>query len=184
MLVGADQVVSHKEIALAIAGQEAAGIFGLIVVTVGAAFSTGSAINSTLFATARLAHDVAEDGELPAVLDHKNRAGVPDRSVLGLGVLAALLAVVGSLNSLVEAASLAFLFTFAVVCGLACWEKVGRRLITGFGSLFAGLASLALIVRLIRTDPTALAFLVVLVVVALFGRPLLLRHVRTESPRD
>jgi len=65
MLVGADEIVRHHEVALSIAGQKALGTAGLILVTVGASFSTGSAINSTLFATARLAQEVAEDGELP-----------------------------------------------------------------------------------------------------------------------
>ncbi len=180
MLIGADQVVAHKEVALAIAGQKAAGLIGLILVTIGAAFSTGSAINSTLFATARLAHEVARDGELPAVLEHRNAADVPDRAVIGLGALAALLAVIGSLNSLVEAASLAFLFTFAVVCGLAFYQKVGLRSITGMGLLAGLAAAITLIVRLAETDPLALGFLVVLALVAIFGRPILLRHVTTD----
>lgn len=180
MLIGADQLVQHKEVALAIAGQEALGTAGLIVVTVAAAFSTGSAINATLFATARLSSKVAEDGELPAVFDHENAAGIPDVAVIGLGTAAAVLAAVGSLTALVEAASLAFLFTFAVVAGLAFRERAGARLVTGFGALAGAAAMAALIVRLIQTDPLALIFLGLLVLVALFGRPLLLRHVETE----
>jgi L-asparagine transporter-like permease len=39
----------------------------------------------------------------------------------------------------------------------------------------------ALIVRLIATDALALVFLGLLVLVASFGRPALLRHVKTES---
>ena len=54
MLIGADQVVEHQEIALAIAGEKAWGTVGVIIVTLAAVASTGSAINSTLFATARL----------------------------------------------------------------------------------------------------------------------------------
>lgn len=73
-LIGADQVVAHQEVALAVAGRQAFGIAGLIVVSIGAAFSTGSAINATLFATARLTYEVAKDGELPAALHHRNRA--------------------------------------------------------------------------------------------------------------
>ena len=183
MLIGADQVVQHKEVALSIAGKQAAGTLGLILVTVGAAFSTGSAINSTLFATARLAHEVTKDGELPAALDHKNQAGVPDRAVIGLGALAAILAVIGSLNSLVEAASLSFLFTFSVVCGLATWNGVGNRIITGLGALAGVLASITLIFRLVKTDLMALFFLVFLILTAVFIRPVLLRYVRTESNR-
>ncbi len=181
MLIGADQVVLHKEVALAIAGQKAFGTVGLIIVTIAAAFSTGSAINATLFATARLTSRVAEDGELPAALDHKNAAAIPDRAVILLGTAAAVLAAVGTLTSLVEAASLSFLFTFAVVCGLAFLQRAGLRIVTGFGALAAATASVTLIIRLISTDPLALVFLGLLVLFAIFGRPLLLRHVKTES---
>lgn len=178
MLIGADQVMQHQEVALAIAGKEAFGITGLIVVTIGAAFSTGSAINSTLFATARLAYKVAEDGELPAVLDHKNQKGIPDRAVIGLGAIAAVLAAFGTLNILVEAASLSFLFTFAVVCGLALREHKGIRIVTGFGALAAVAASIALVVRLSRTEPIALAFLGFLVLSTQIGRKFLIGHIK------
>jgi amino acid transporter len=184
MLIGSDQVVQHKEVALAIAGQQAFGSIGLVVVTIAAAFSTGSAINATLFATARLAYTVAEDGELPAALDHENAAGVPDRAVIGLGLAAAVLAALGTLTTLVEAASLAFLFTFAVVCGLAFLQRVGLRVVTGFGAVAATVASVALVVRLSTTDPLALVFLGILALIALFGRPVLLHHVRTENRRS
>ncbi|MCA9675080.1 MAG: APC family permease [Kofleriaceae bacterium] len=183
MLIGADQVVAHAEVALAIAGERAAGTAGLVIVTIAAAFSTGSAINSTLFATARLAHEVAAGSQLPAALDHENAAGIPDRAVVALGVLAAILAAVGTLTSLVEAASLAFLTTFAIVCGLAFRERSGARVVTGLGAVAATAAAIALVDRLVRTDPLALAFLGGLVVVAVLGRPILLRHVRTEQAR-
>ncbi|MCB9896424.1 MAG: amino acid permease [Planctomycetes bacterium] len=183
MLVGADGVVRDAEVSLAVAGQAAAGTTGLVIVTIAAAFSTGSAINSTLFATARLVHEVAEDGELPALLEHENASGIPDRAVLALGALSALLAVVGGLTSLVEAASLAFLLTFCVVCGLAFRERSGARAITGFGAVAAAAAAIGLVVRLARTDPEALVFLGVLVLVAVFGRPLILRHVRVDGRR-
>ena len=181
MLIGADQIVQHKEVALAIAGRQALGTVGLGIVTIAAAFSTGSAINSTLFATARLARRVAEDGELPASFDHQNEAGVPDRAVISLGTMAAVLAVAGTLTTLVESASLAFLFTFAVVGGLAFRERVGMRIVTGFGALAGLAACVALVVRLIRTGPFALVFLGFVVLVAMFGRPVLLRHVRRED---
>ncbi|RVU48523.1 amino acid permease [Lujinxingia sediminis] len=181
MLIGADQVLQHKEVALAIAGRQAFGTIGLVVVTIAAAFSTGSAINSTLFATARLTYTVAEDGELPEALDHKNAAGIPDRAVIGLGTVAAALAAVGTLTTLVETASLAFLVTFAIVCGLAFQKHAGSRIITGLGALSAAAASVALVVRLVRTDPMAIVFLGLLIVIAVFGRPVLLRHMRTKK---
>ncbi|MGZ8754593.1 MAG: APC family permease, partial [Acidimicrobiia bacterium] len=131
MLIGADGVVTHQEVALAVAGREAAGGLGLVVVTIAAAFSTGSAINSTIFATARLSHQVAGAGELPAWLDHLNRSHIPDRAVVALGLSAAVLATIGSLSTLVEAASPAFLGTFAVVGWLAFRERAGHRALTG-----------------------------------------------------
>lgn len=182
MLIGADAIVEHREVALAIAGRHILGTTGLLIVTVAAAFSTGSAINSTLFATARLASEVAAHGELPEALEHENVHGVPDRAVIGLGLLAAGLAVLGSLTSLVEAASLTFLFTFTVVCGLALREGVGHRLATAGGTLACGAATVALFVRLLATNAAALLALAALGVIAIFGRPLLLRYVETEPP--
>jgi amino acid transporter len=52
---------------------------------------------------------------------------------------------------------------------------------TGFGVLAGATASVALIVRLISTDPLALVSLGLLVLIAMFGRPLLLRRVKTEN---
>lgn len=182
MLIGAEQVVQNQEVALAVAGQKAFGTVGLVIVTIAAAFSTGSAINSTLFATARLSGTVAEDGELPAALGHRNKRGIPDRAVILLGIAAAFLAVIGTLGTLVEAASLAFLFTFSVVCGLAFHQRAGSRIITGFGVVAAPLATFALIIRLIQKDPLALVALGVLVLIAVFGRPILLRHLKTMNP--
>lgn len=184
MLIGADQVVEHKEIALAIAGTKILGTAGLIIVTIAAAFSTGSAINATLFATARLSYLVAEDGELPALLDHKNKVGVPDRAVVGLGAVATILAAVGTLTAIVEAASLTFLFTFTIVCALAFFQRVGMRVITGFGALTGIAASVALIIRLVQTNLLTLVFLGILVLIAVFGRRMLLRHIRTENYID
>jgi len=180
MLIGADAVVAHEEIALAIAGRQALGVAGLVTVTVAAAFSTGSAINSTLFATARLSHEVAKAGELPHVFEHRNRAGVPGRSVVVLGVLAAVLAAVGTITMLVEAASLAFLFTFSVVCALAWIERAGHRVITGFGVITGSAATIALTYRLAQNNLPGLAFLAVLVLLAIFGRPCILRKTREE----
>ncbi len=182
-LIGADQVVQNEEVALAVAGRAAFGIAGLVVVSIGAAFSTGSAINATLFATARLADEVAEDGELPAVLHHRNRAGLPDRAIIGLGgSWRSASRCSGSLATLVEAASLTFLFTFAVVGALAFRERAGSRMITGFGTLTAAAALVALVVRLVADRPAGARLRSPSSsLVAVFGRPILLRHMRTDG---
>jgi amino acid transporter len=71
--------------------------------------------------------------------------------------------------------------TFSVVCGLAFHKRAGVRIITGMGALTAAAASVALFFRLVQTDPVAIVFLALLIVIAVFGRPVLLRHVNTEN---
>ena len=88
--MGAGVLVQEKEVALAAAGEAALGTTGLVIVTVGAVFATGSAINATLFATARLARDVAKAGDYPEWVGRTNGRGVPDRAVVVLGTVAAL----------------------------------------------------------------------------------------------
>ncbi len=184
MLIGADGVIEHQEVALALAGEKALGTAGLVIVTIAAAFSTGSAINSTLFATARLAREVTQKGELPAAVDHENRFGIPDRAVIGLGSMAALFAALGSLSGLVEAASLSFLCTFSIVCALAFHALAGSRWVTGFGALASATAAIALMDRLWRREPIALILFGLLLLVAAFVRPWLLRRVRVQTPTD
>jgi len=99
-----------------------------------------------------------------------------------LGILAAVLAALGNLSLRIAAASLAFLFNFAVVCGLAFFENAGSRIITGLGTIATSATGIALIVRMLRTNPISLAALAVLVLVATVGRQQLLKHVRTEHP--
>ncbi|MEZ5366246.1 MAG: hypothetical protein R2748_28890 [Bryobacterales bacterium] len=98
-----------------------------------------------------------------------------------MGAAAAALAAVGNLTTLVEAASLAFLFTFCVVSWVAYRENAGSKIITGFGAAGAEPAGITLIVRLVHTDPLALLFLASLAALAVFGRPILLRQAERAS---
>ncbi|MEJ2549030.1 MAG: amino acid permease, partial [Gemmatimonadota bacterium] len=163
--------------ALAEAGRAAFGLPGLIAVSVAAAFSTASAINATLFATGRLAAQVAHDGELPGWFESRNSAGVPDRAVILLALATLTLLAVGSLRELVESASLAFLSTFACVNAIATIEFEGRhRCLSALGALGAGAAAIALTVQWIREDNwTALLSLAALLLLSFAVRPILLR---------
>ncbi len=176
MLIGAGEVVENEEVALAIAGKAALGTTGLVIVTIAAAFSTGSAINSTLFATARLAKTVADHDELPRYLARLNSREVPGRAILGLGLLSGIFAVLGNLSMLVEGASLTFLFTFATVNVLAWKAKAGHRIITATGAVLASAATVALTVRLANEQPWSLAAIGVAILVAVVLRPCLLRR--------
>jgi len=179
-LVGAEKLIQHKEVALAEAGQAVLGMAGKIIVSVAAAFSTASAINATLFATARLASTVAADGELPRFFCRKNSRQIPDRSVILLGLLGASLALVGNLEDLVESASLAFLFTFATVNVLGAFETEKRRWICWAGAAGAMAAGGMLLLRVVEHQPAALAGMAFMVVAATVVRPWVLKKTARE----
>jgi amino acid transporter len=175
MLVGAGTIIAQKEVAIAVAGQAALGTVGLSLAIIAALFSTGSAINATLFATARLTWDVAQDKELPQALGHENQNGIPDRAVLIIGGVGALLAIIGSIEILVEAASLVFLFTFATINILAFQQTKHRRWAFAAGAAGASVAGVFLCWRLMQTALFTLGLLAFLVLIAIVGRPFILR---------
>lgn len=182
MLAGADEVVANGTVALSVAASAAFGTPGLVVMTVAAALATTAAINSTLFSTAQLAGRVAEDGELPATLDHRNEADVPDRAMLGIVATAAVLVWVGSLSALVEAASLAFLVAFLAVNAIALREGAERAAVA-WTAIGLGVAIGAVLLHRLATDkPIPLAIMGGLFAVAYWLRPWLLDHTATEDP--
>lgn len=181
-LVGAATLVEKKEVALAVAGEEALGTAGLVAVTVAAVFSAGSAINATLFATARLAGRVADDGQLPRHLTRRNQRGIPSGAVVALGSAAAVLAAVGGLSTLVEAASLVFLATFAIVGGIAAKHRVGSRVVATLGCAGSAAAAAALTGRLAVERPIVLGALLAFAVAAFLVRPHVAHPTADVSP--
>lgn len=176
MLAGSLAIVDQKQVALSVAAEVLAGRWGVIVMTVAAGCATAAAINSTLFSTAKLSRRVADDGELPAWFEHRNRHDVPDRAIIFLGTLAALLAVVGSLSTLVEAASLVFLFTFGTVNWIATQYLPANRWIPWLGVGISAAIALVLVLRLAILTPLTLALLAGFGVVAMVGRPMILKR--------
>lgn len=148
MLIGADQVVAQKEVSLAMAGRVALGMTGFVAVTVAAAFSTASAINATLFATARLSRDVAEQGDLPGLFARTDREGIPYLGILIIAALALVMALIGGLASLVQSASIVFLAVFAIVNVIAWKHQAGAQWIAGAGAVGAMLALVTLAAHL------------------------------------
>lgn len=179
MLVGSPALVAQKEVALAAAGQEAAGAAGKVVVSVAAAFSAASAINATLFATARLTRRIADEGELPGLLREQDQQGVPQRAVLALGAIGTALAAIGSLGGLVEAASLTFLVTFAGVNYLAATHSEGGRWLPALGAVAAGAAGVVVAWRLATQQPASLIALSLIALAAVVVRPVVLRRARS-----
>jgi amino acid transporter len=143
-LVGAKTLVAQKENALAVAGARAGGTVGLVIVTVAACASAASAVNATLFSVARLARASAEQGLMPAAFERCNRRQCPHFGIIFLGIISCGVAVVSSLEVLVQTASLAFLTLFGFVNGMAFHESRWRDWIALLGTL--GAAGAAVIV--------------------------------------
>lgn len=176
MIVGAGTLIEKREIALAIAGQQILGTTGLVIVTIAAAFSTGSAINATLFSTARLMESVAQKKDLPQLFLKENHAQIPVYAVLSIAALAAALSVVGSLGSLVDAASIIFLFTFGSVNMIAFRQKVKWRWLCLVGAVGCALAIIADLIEQVQRAPYAIIALTVITGSVFVLRPYIIKR--------
>lgn len=119
-LVSTEMILKYKETVLAFAAGKIftntllAKISGVLI-SIAALFSTASAINATLFGTARFSHKIATENELPEIFSFRNKKGVPSRSLLIIGASTALFTLLGSLEEITTFASLAFILIFGVV---------------------------------------------------------------------
>ena len=127
MLTSVSTLLSQKEVALAIAGKQAFGNPGLWIVTVGALFSAASAINATLFASARLLVLLAKMNQVPRWLTHQSEDGIPRRAVTIIGIAGGIFAVVSSIEQIVSFASFTFLAVFSIVNVLYALEAKTKR---------------------------------------------------------
>jgi len=177
MIVGAETLIEQKEVALSVAGKKVMGMTGLVIVTIAAAFSTGSAINATLFSTARLMESVAEKKDLPHLFVKENKNNIPYYALISIAVIAAVLAVIGSLGSLVDAASIIFLFTFGTVNFIAFRQKIKLKWISLIGAISCGLAIIADIIEKIEKIPYAIIGLLVVSICIFVFRPYLLKKI-------
>jgi amino acid transporter len=108
------KIVAAKDYALAEAAKPFLGQFGFTLIAIAALLSTASAINATLYGTARVSYIIAKDGELPEALERK----IWKRPVEGLLITAGLALMVANLfnlDSISLMGSAGFLLIFATV---------------------------------------------------------------------
>ncbi len=184
MLAGGLSIIAQKQVSLSMAARNALGTPGLIIMTVAAVFATAAAINSTLFSSSNLSKRVANDKELPSLFK-KTKNNVPYAAVILLGVLSTVLAVIGKLSSLVEAASLIFLITFGTV-NIIALKYIDKKWkwISWVGIVFAGIVLIILIMRLMTVAPIQLAILVILALLIILGRPALMKSFSKKDSDD
>jgi amino acid transporter len=127
-----EAISGHKEIVLAYVAQPVLGHIGVVIVLVAAVFSTASAINATLFATARLAVRISRDQQLPHFLTRRHVGGVPVWFVILASGCTIVIQYIGSLHEIVSFSSIVFLSVFAVVNLSACLHHEYRGWQLGF----------------------------------------------------
>lgn len=96
---------------------------GATVLALSALFSTGSAINATLFSSAYFAKGMLSDGLLPDQIGHSDADGIPERIVLVLGAITAAFTWFGGLGAITSFASLSFILVFGAMSYLAFRQR-------------------------------------------------------------
>jgi len=96
---------------------------GVVAISLSALFSTGSAINATLFSSGYFAKGMVSDDLLPDRAGDASASGIPTRTLLVLGAVTAAFAAVGSLGAITSFASVAFIVVFGAMCYLALRER-------------------------------------------------------------
>ncbi|WP_295123625.1 APC family permease [uncultured Leifsonia sp.] len=162
------QISASADFALARAAQSSLGGFGFVLVAVAAVLATLSAINATLYGTARLSFTIATEGELPRRLEARTwnqPIGLHITALAGL-----VLAVALPVESISAVASAIFLAIFAVVNAAACKEArqvLWIRLIGAAGAIGCVASLVIVVVHSVGDDPTSMIVLAGLLAVAL-----------------
>jgi len=179
MLVSDHTIVATKDAAFVAVGRAALGGFGRWAAIVGAVFATGSAINATLFSTARLIRDASKSGEVPLSLGRET-GGLPMIAMAFIAIAGGAMAMLPGITAVIVFGSGSFLAVYAIVNYLQARTATRRSdRIAGWLAGAACVAALAdLVVELARDDRTSLAILVGLVAGLALGR---LAFVRRHS---
>ena len=181
-----DKIVAARDYALAEAARPFLGPVGFTLIAIAAMLSTASAINATLYGSARLSYSIARDGELPAILERK----VWNQPAAGLLITSGLTLLVANLldlSSIATVGSAGFLLIFAAVntanaLSASRTDSRGWISMAGAGACVGALG--ALVWQTARTAPSklwVLAALVGLAVIIEGGFRLARREIRLRE---
>ena len=163
-----DTIVAAKDYALAEAARPFLGQAGFTLIAIAAMLSTASAINATLYGSARLSYCIERDGELPAILERKVW-GEPVEGVLITAGLTLFVANVFDLTSISTLGSAGFLLIFAAVNTANARKALhtkSRGWISAAGAVACLVALAALVWQTAQTRPMKLWVLAVMIVLA------------------
>jgi amino acid transporter len=157
------EISRYKEYALAAAARPFLGKSGFILIGLGALLSTASAINATLFGTARLGMVMAQESELPRVFCHRERTkDIPYVSLIFITGLTLLFVNTTDLTIISSFASSTFLLIFAAInlSAIRLRERIGTNMILPLTGLVLSFSSWAvLLIYLCKTNWRGLAWI-------------------------
>jgi amino acid transporter len=160
-----DKIIAAEDYALAEAARPFLGTVGFSLIAIAALLSTGSAINATLYGTARVSYMIAKEGELPAQLEHM----VWRRPIEGLLITSALTLLIANLFDLTNISvmgSSGFFIIFAAVnfANARLAPSTGsKRWISVTGGILCLLALAILILQRAMVSPGELWMLLAMV---------------------
>lgn len=158
------EISKYKEYALAVAAKPALGQAGFLLIGLGALLSTASAINATMFGSARLGMAMAQDEYLPHSFSHRERTtDVPWVSMVVIAALTLVFVNIADLTVISSFASSTFLLIFTAInlSALKIHRKAGTSLwIASTGFTLTFVSWLVLIVYLWQTNISSLIWIV------------------------
>ncbi len=117
-----EEIDRYQEYALAVAAKPFLGEAGFMLIGLAALFSTASAINATLFGTARLGAEMAREKQLPRVFGFRRcENGIPWVSLVVITAITLLFVNSANLTIISSFASSTFLMIFAAI-NLSAWR--------------------------------------------------------------
>lgn len=158
-----EQIIRYKEYALAVAARPFLGQAGFLLIGLAALFSTASAINATMFGTARLGMVMAHEHALPQAFGFRRQTNaIPWVSLLIITGATIIFVNLADLTIISSFASSTFLLIFAAInlSALRLRRRITAKITVALAGLICSLASwLALIVYLWQTNRASINWL-------------------------
>lgn len=174
------EVQRDKEYVLAVAAQPTLGHAGFVLIGLAALMSTASAINATLFGSARLAMVMATDHALPKAFSLRERTKeIPWLSLVVLSALTVAFVLFANLTVISSFASATFLIIFALV-NFSAYRLRARIHMNPLMPMGGALLSCAALITLLwhtwQTDRVSLAWIAGVYLAAVLCETIVVLH--------
>ena len=176
------QLVDAKDYALAVAARPTLGSAGFVLIAVAAMLSTASAINATLYGSARMTYTIAKARELPAQLERP----IWNQPLEGLIITTAatlVLANLLNLESISTMGSAGFLIIFATVNAAEAYTSRSRGSSRPWISVLAAIACAGSLVALLAKSSLGSTAVLLVMVALSFGVEAVFRRVTGRGLR-